>query len=194
MPSFKIWAWDLPIFWPKIGLPQFSWFFQLTINLTIILHTKNHRKKSPTCHQMLPFAVSILSILIFLRVRFSLVFIPNLALLYQRAFLRLPPTRGRLLVFVRFRPPARAGGAWTPPLIHVTLISTKPLFQFIWCSTYWIQVLIPRLHQFFKKIGKIFGSLRPSLTFFRQFRTLSPWYLPNRFFNSLCVQHTGCKY
>ena len=73
----------------------------------------------------------------------------------------------------RFRPPARAGDG-TPPLIHVTLISTKPLFQFIWCSTYWIQVLIYRLHQFFRKFRKIFGSLRPSLTFFRQIRTLSP--------------------
>ena len=110
--------------------------------------------------------------------------------------LRLPPTRGKLLVFVRFCPPVRAGGGgcWTPPLIHVTLISTRPFFQFIWCSTYWIQVLIPRLHWFFRKFRKIFGSLRPSLTFFRQIRTLSPWYLPNRFFNSFCVQHTGCKY
>ena len=156
-----------------------------------------------------------------------------------------------LSVFVRFRPPLRAGGgrALTPPLIHVTLISTKPLFQFIWCSTYWIQVLIPRLHQFFRKFGRIFKSLRPSLTFFRQIRTLivtlistkplfrfflcstywiqiliprlhqfsrkfvkifgsrrpsliffrqirtlSPWYLLKRFFNSFCVQHTGCKY
>ena len=28
----------------------------------------------------------------------------------NNVFLRLPPTRGRLLVFVRSRPPARAGG------------------------------------------------------------------------------------
>ena len=54
-------------------------------------------------------------------------------------------------------------------------------------------ILVPRLHQFFRKIGKIFGSWLPSLIFFRQIRTLWPWYLQNRFFDSLCVQDTGCK-
>ena len=49
---------------------------------------------------------------------------------------------------------------------HVALISTKPLFQFIWCSTYWIQVLIPRLHQFSESSGKYSGHcghLKPFL-------------------------------
>ena len=55
---------------------------------------------------------------------------------------------------------------------HVILISTKLLFQFNWCSTDWIQVLFPRLHQFFRKFGKIFGSMRQSLIFFRQIRTV----------------------
>ena len=82
-------------------------------------------------------------------------------------FIKAPPYQGRLLVFVRFQ------RAWTPPLIHATLISTKPLFQLIWCSTYWIQVLIPRLHQFFRKFVKIFGSRGPSLIFFHQIWTLS---------------------
>ena len=56
----------------------------------------------------------------------------------------------------------------------VTLISTKPLFRFTLCSTYWMQVLIRRLHQSFRKFGKISGSWRPSLNFFRQIRTLLP--------------------
>ena len=92
-------------------------------------------------------------------------------------FFKAPPYQGEASSFCTVSSAGACGRrrrAWTPPLIHVTLISTKPLFQFIWCSTYWIQVLIPRLHQFFRKFGKIFGSLRPSLTFFRQIRSLSP--------------------
>ena len=64
---------------------------------------------------------------------------------------------------------------------HVTLISTKPLFQFILCSTYWIQVIIPKLPQLFRKVGKIFRSWRPALIFFRQIRTLSPCNLQTAF-------------
>ena len=44
------------------------------------------------------------------------------------------------------------------PLYLVTLISAKPLFQLIWCSTYCLQVLISKLHQFLRKFGKIFVS------------------------------------
>ena len=98
------------------------------------------------------------------------------------------PTRGRLFVFVRFSPMAASHGmAAASHPYFVTLISAKPLFRLIWCSTYWIQVLIPKLHQFFRKFEKIFGSSRPSLIFFYQIRTLSPWYLQNCFFDSLCV-------
>ena len=103
--------------------------------------------------------------------------------------IKAPPTRGRLFVFVRFCPPVAAAprmGAASHPY-PATLISTKPFFQFIWCSTYWIQVLIPKLYQFFRKFGKIFGSWRPSLI-------LSPWYLQSHFFDSLWLKHTGCKY
>ena len=79
--------------------------------------------------------------------------------IFVYALLRLPLPGGRLCLFVNH--------AWPPPLIHlVTLISAKPLFQFIWCSTDLIQVLFPKLHPFFKKFGKIFVSWRPSLIFF----------------------------
>ena len=137
--------------------------------------------------------------------------ISNLILVWHNYFIniitivifRAPPYQGEAFNFCTFwfagacgrrRRWRRCRRAWTPPLIHVTLISTKPLFQFIWCSTYLIQVSLPRLHQFFRKFGKIFRSLQPSLTFFRQIRTLSPWYLPNCFFDSFCVQQTGCRY
>ena len=96
-----------------------------------------------------------------------------------------------LYSFVRRRRRAAAAGrrAWPPPHIpcHPDIYKTA-LLLLIWCSTYWIQVLIPKLHQLLKKFGKIWGSCRPSLIVFRQIRTLSPWYLQNRFFDSLCVQ------
>ena len=59
-------------------------------------------------------------------------------------------------------------------LDFVTLITSKPLIRYTKCSTYCIAVLIPRLHQFFRKFGKISGSWRLSLFLFRQIRTLSP--------------------
>ena len=99
---------------------------------------------------------------------------------------------GRLLVFVRFRPPARAAAPRMDTAshpCHVTLISTKPLFQFIWCSTYWIQVLIPRLHQLFRKLGKIFGSLQPSLTFFVKLGPVHPDIYQTAFSILLCSTH-----
>ena len=43
----------------------------------------------------------------------------------------------------------------------------KATSRFSLCSTHWMQVLIPRLHQFFGKFGTIFGSWRPSLIVFR---------------------------
>ena len=45
-------------------------------------------------------------------------------------------------------------------------IYNKPLFRFTLCSTYWMQVLIPKLHQILRKFGRIFGSWRPSFIFF----------------------------
>ena len=58
-------------------------------------------------------------------------------------FFKAPCTRGRLSALVLFRPPPPC--AWLPPPYSylVTLISLKSLSRFIWCSTYWIQVIIP---------------------------------------------------
>ena len=45
VPSFPIWAWDLPIFWPKIGLSRFSRFFPTNSRWIWqpYFHTKNNR-------------------------------------------------------------------------------------------------------------------------------------------------------
>ena len=109
----------------------------------------------------------------------------------QRRLLRLPLPGGGFFVFVRFPPPA-AAASHSVHRLHpffqkvrenirgtaaicilfssnndlVTLISTKPLFRFTLFSTYWMQVLIPRLHEFFKNFRRISGSWRPFLIFF----------------------------
>ena len=51
---------------------------------------------------------------------------------------------------------------------------SKLLIRYTQYSKYCIVVLIPSLHQFFRNFGRISGSWRPSLIFFRQIRTLSP--------------------
>ena len=86
----------------------------------------------------------------------------------KQCFLRLPLPGGGFLFLYDFVGAAHG----RRPTYAVTLISTKPLFQFIWCSTYWIQVLIPRLHQFFSKFGKIFGSWWPSFNLFSSSKDL----------------------
>ena len=77
-----------------------------------------------------------------------------------------------------FRTLRKIFGSWRPSLIFFHQIWTlspwyvQNCFRFTRCSTYWIQVLLPRLHQFFRTLGKYPG----------QIRTLSPWYVQNRFF------------
>ena len=81
-----------------------------------------------------------------------------------------------------FRKFEKIFGSWRQSWIFFRRFSTlspwylqNRFFRFTLCSSYWMQVLIPRLYQFLRKFGEIFWSWRPSLIFFRQIRTLSPW-------------------
>ena len=93
---------------------------------------------------------------------------------HTESIIKATPTRGEAFCFCTLSSagPPRMAAASHPYL--VTLISAKPLFQFIWCSTYWIQVIIHKLHQFFRKFGKLFGSWRPSLIFFVKLEPCHP--------------------
>ena len=64
MPTFTIWSWDLPIFWPNIYRSRFSRLFSTSSRLIwkSFFHTKNHRMKSPTGHRRPLFAVVKLKI------------------------------------------------------------------------------------------------------------------------------------
>ena len=57
---------------------------------------------------------------------------------YPAKLIKAPPYQGEAFSSCTVSSAGACGRrrAWTLPLIHVTLISTKPLFQFIWCSTY----------------------------------------------------------
>ena len=68
-----------------------------------------------------------------------------------------------------FRKFGKISGSWPPSSIFFVKLEPchpdiyKTAFSIHFVFNYLMQVLIPRLHQFFRKFEKIFGSSRPSL-------------------------------